>query len=108
MEKKASIQLEELGSKTLDEISAADFISALGSNNLRLIEVFPEKKKVELEIEPPLGKIPVAILLDRLRGEKKKKELEFERTIDLIRDPAFYDRFVKDVALQLKKDNFRG
>ena len=101
MDKKASIKLEEIKSKTLDEVSAADFLTALGSNNMRILEVFPEKKKVEIEIDPPLHRINLETLIDKLRGEKKKKELEFDRPFDLLRDPEIYQSLVKDIAKEV-------
>ena len=77
--KKAAIDLDNIGEKTLNEISAADFLNALNAGGVALqnITLWPEKKKIELYVEPEnLGKINVRDVIIRIRAEKKKLELE--------------------------------
>jgi hypothetical protein len=76
-EKKAAID-EQLAEQTLGEISAADFLKALNRGGLVSdLVVWPEKKKVELYIEPEnLEKVNFGRLIEIIRGEKKKRELE--------------------------------
>jgi hypothetical protein len=77
--KKAAIDLDDIQEKALDQVTAADFLNALNNSGVRgavVMRVWPEKKKVELLLEPefPRG-ITVGRLIDRL-AEKKKYELE--------------------------------
>jgi len=77
--KKAAIDLDEIQERPFDQVSAADFISALTNSGVRgaaVMRVWPEKKKFELLLEPefPPG-ITVGRLVDRLT-EKKKQEIE--------------------------------
>lgn len=77
--KKASIDLDDLAEKSLDQVSAADFLSALGNSGVKgeaVMRAWPEKKKLELWLEPEFNKgIKVGVLIDRLQ-EKKKREME--------------------------------
>ena len=77
--KKAPIDIDDLATKELREISAADFLAALEAGGLsaRDLIVWPEKKKVELWVEPEnFGRVRVGPIIDIIRGEKKKVELE--------------------------------
>jgi len=78
-ERRAAIDLEALESKTLDSISAADFVTALtsaGPAGAYTFRFWPEKKKYELYTEPEnAGKVTLGGLLKGVR-EKKKVELE--------------------------------
>jgi hypothetical protein len=70
---------DAIRSKSLDQVSASDLLQALhhGGMGIGHLTVWPEKKKYELWVEPEnLGKVDVGRLLDVLRGEKKKVELE--------------------------------
>jgi hypothetical protein len=76
--KKAAIDLDEIGEKSLSEVSAADFLAALnaGGISVRGLTVWPEKKKVELWAE---HEIPDEIRVKdfvRVINEKKKVEME--------------------------------
>jgi hypothetical protein len=77
--RKAAIDLDDIQEKALDQVSAADFLSALTNSGIKsaaVMRVWPEKKKFELFLEPefPPG-ITVGRLVDRLT-EKKKYEFE--------------------------------
>ena len=120
-EKRASIDLDAIGQKKLSEISAADFITALNAGGISLQahhRIWPEKKKVELWVEPEnLGGVSVGDLLNVVRAEKKKVELEKPPTAeifksvgvenvtnprDLLRDPEFISQVAREVANQLR------
>jgi hypothetical protein len=77
--KKAAIDLDDIQEKPLSDVSAADFLTALsnsGVKGLTVLRVWPEKKKLELLLEPEFSPtISVGRLVDRLT-EKKKYELE--------------------------------
>src|SRR5262245_40090992 len=123
IERKAAIDLEAIESKTLDSVTAADFISALGSAGsvgAQALRFWPEKKKYELYLEPEnAGKVTIGGLLKGVR-EKKKVELEkdprtevykeigaeYQRINpeDLVTNPAFRQAvaaIAKDVVAQL-------
>jgi hypothetical protein len=82
-EKRAAIDPDDVNSRALSDISAADFLSALDAGGLSpaALTVWPEKKKVELWSEPEsyskinLGHVIVVI------KEKKKYELEMRKPI---------------------------
>jgi hypothetical protein len=77
--KKAAIDLDDIQDKNLDQVSAADFLTALnssGATGAAVLRAWPEKKKYELLLEPEFNKgIKVGVLVGRLK-EKKKFELE--------------------------------
>ena len=110
-EKKAAIDLDSIGEKTLAEISAADFLGALnaGNNALAQITIWPEKKKIELLVEPEnLGRLVVKDILSVIRLEKKKYELEKIPGFENWRDPReqVYDdllnRLTRDLEVRLR------
>lgn len=79
--KKSAIQFEKMQEADLGKITAAEFIEGLAAGNrLDALVNVPEKKKLELEVEPGvLGGFNAGRfieLLDRFRNEKKKTELE--------------------------------
>ena len=109
--KKAAIDLDNLGEKTLSEISAADFLTALNAGGVALqgVTVWPEKKKLELYVEPEnLGKVNVKDVIIRIRAEKKKLELEKMPGFEHWRDPRdfLYDdllnRLTQDIEARLR------
>jgi hypothetical protein len=67
-----------LTNRNLGSISAADFLQALGTaGGIGQIAVWPEKKKRELWAEPEgLSELKAVDVLNVVRGEKKKLELE--------------------------------
>jgi hypothetical protein len=120
-ERKAAIDMDALESKTLDSLSASDFLAALastGSVGVQALRIWPEKKKYELFVEPEnLGKATLGGLFKGIR-EKKKIELEkdprtevfqkvnaaefeFINPKDLVINPAFREAvttIVREVA----------
>jgi len=125
-DRRAAIDLEALENKTLDSLSAADFLTALsgaGAIGAQAIRFWPEKKKYELYLEPEnLGKVTVGGIFTRVR-EKKKIELEKDvrteyvhkqpgpeldwlNVEDLVTNPAFRQAvttIAREVAGQLSR-----
>ncbi|HKA57352.1 MAG TPA: hypothetical protein VKD28_01960 [Gemmatimonadales bacterium] len=100
--------------RPLGQLNAAEFILILNRPDIDkgALAILPDKKKYELWVdEGGLPKIPVGELIERLRREKKKLELEkFKFEIDLKRnvedviDPTrrFVDpRVIEDIARQV-------
>ncbi len=122
-ERQAGIDADELQSRTLNDISAADFLSALTSDDalgMQVMRHWPEKKKIELLVEPEnYGKLRVVDLLKGIR-EKKKVELEkhprlewdipknigsefeWQDPRDLLRDPVIIREIAREIAVQLR------
>lgn len=78
---RAAIDVDEFMDTPLGEMSAADFVKILNHSKLRdagLNAALADKKKVELWVDegPILDEIPLRELIERLRAEKKKYELE--------------------------------
>jgi hypothetical protein len=70
---------DELADRPLEEVTAAEFLEALESGGVsaRDLAVWPEKKKVELTVEPEnFGGVRIKDLIPVLRNEKKKLERE--------------------------------
>jgi hypothetical protein len=123
-ERQAAIDLEAIEHKTLDSISAADFVTALagaGTIGAQALRTWPEKKKYELFVEPEnAGKVTVGGLL---KGVREKKKVELEKDLrtevynklpgaevellnpqDLVTNPAFREAVTavaRDVVAQL-------
>jgi hypothetical protein len=122
-ERIAAIDLEAIESRTLDSISAADFVTALagaGTIGAQALRTWPEKKKYELFVEPEnAGKVTVGGLL---KGVKEKKKVELEKDLrsevyklpgaeveflnpkDLVINPAFREAVAivaRDVVAQM-------
>ncbi len=88
--KKPAFDPDAILSKNLDQVSASDLLQALqhGGMGIGHLTVWPEKKKYELWVEPEnFGKVDVGRLLDILRGEKKKVELEKHPGLEGWRNP---------------------
>jgi hypothetical protein len=115
--KKAAVDPEVLG-RPLGEISAAEFVGALSESRLAAHEltVLADKKKYELWVdETPIDKISVIDLLDAVRAEKKKLELEkrpweyFKRAVEFdfdptrLRDPVIREELVSEIADEVVK-----
>jgi hypothetical protein len=114
---RTAIPPDEILQKPLGELTAAEFLTALShpSVDKRSLAILPDKKKYELWVEEDgIPKISVLDLLDRLKGEKKKLELEKfyiedikmvrENVIDpieILRDPVIIDRIAEQVAQRL-------
>jgi hypothetical protein len=97
--------------KPLEEISGAQLLEILSRGDAAdrtALALLPDKKKYELWVEEGgVGRIPVGELLHKLRGEKKKLELEKqlgEQTFDPGRgaiDPRVIDAIADRVAERL-------
>ena len=114
---RTAIPPDESLQRPLGELTAAEFLTALShpSVDKQALAILPDKKKYELWVEESgIDKITVLDLLDRLRGEKKKLELEKfyiedvkmirENVIDpaqILRDPVVIDRIAEQVAQRL-------
>lgn len=114
---RTAIPPDEILQRPLGELTAAEFLTALShpSVDKRSLSILPDKKKYELWVEEDgIPKITVLDLLDRLRGEKKKLELEkfhiedikmvrenvFDPA-DILRDPVVLDKIAEQVAQRL-------
>ncbi len=88
-DRKAAIDLDAMEDKALSTITAADFLTALGQSGgvaVHAMRVWPEKKKLELFVEPEnLGKVTVGGILRGVR-EKKKVELEKDPRPEIAKD----------------------
>jgi hypothetical protein len=83
--------------RPLGELNAAEFLQALGTLRVppQSLAILADKKKYELWIdEGTLPKVPVGELLEKLRGEKKKLELEKRLIIEDL--PKRYTEFEFD------------
>ncbi len=111
---------EELLQRPLGEISASQFLQVLGSMDQSSSDLvlLPDKKKYELWVdEAVIDKINVADLLEKIRGEKKKLELE-KRTViehfkkytefefdpeDLVTNPAIREQLVAEISTEVMR-----
>lgn len=101
---KAAIDVDAALQKPLGEISAAQFLQVLAHPKVggAKFGVFADKKKYELWVdEKDIFTTPVGDIIQRLRGEKKKVELEIPNHVP-IGDPAI-DRaaLVEELATRL-------
>lgn len=83
--KHAAIDLEEIRETPLAELTADRFLAALDEEKvLNYLPYWPEKKKYELWVEPEnIGRIPFERIIDIIKAEKKKTELEpYQITVD--------------------------
>lgn len=122
-EKRAAIDPDDLQDRRLNEITAADFLSALslkGADGLRFFYAWPEKKKYELYVDPEShGTLTLGTLVIRIR-EKKKIELEKDlrselfhkhnvaehewlHPRDLVTNPAVVDVIREEVASEVAR-----
>lgn len=124
-ERKPAIDRDDAENKTLDQITASDFLKLLGTGEavgLQALQVWPEKKKYELLVEPEnFGRLRVVDLVRGIR-EKKKVELEKPPRIEgweipkragpedwwrdprqVLRDPDFLRDLAQEVAIQLRQ-----
>lgn len=106
--------------RPLSEINAAQFLDVLQQARLSpdVMALLPDKKKYELWVdEGGMPKLPLGVLLEKLRREKKKLELEkrlviegfpkrfIEREIDPgdFIDPAVRDGLVQEIVGEVMK-----
>jgi hypothetical protein len=110
----AAIDVDSLLDRPLAELSAMEFIQALNhpkyaSPSLGLIA---DKKKYELWVEEGvLGRYRLGDILQKLRGEKKKVELEvgpwFRNEPPFGRAQFEYGQLVEEIATRLEQ-RFNG
>ncbi len=115
MSKQAAVPAD-VTDRQLGELSAVDFLTALRTAQVSHVElgILADKKKYELWVEEtPIDKISIKDLVERLRGEKKKLELEkppqvenlyLKRAVELPFDPrdVFFDpRVIDEIATQV-------
>ena len=97
-EKKAAIDMDMLGDKSLGEVSAADFLTALNAGGLTLqhLTVWPEKKKIELYIEPEnLGRVQLKDVL--WESESQRRRLN-SRRIQALRTGGIHGIFLTKIC----------
>ena len=102
-DRKAAIEIDTLLDRPIAELSAGEFLTALSSPKLgREVAMIADKKKYELWVEEgPILKLSLAELLNKIRGEKKKVELELDPIWQWKVNPpvqADYGRMVEDIA----------
>jgi len=109
MERRAAIDADALMQKSLNDVSAADFIRLLGKRELAGIStILADKKKLELWVdEGVIFETPIEAVIEKIKGEKKKLELELQWDSPIL-DPgplrqASYARLVQDVAAIVEK-----
>lgn len=102
--KESAIPADEMNAKQLSQISAAEFLEVLGTQgNAPLLFHWPEKKKLELLLDPErpkLDRIDVGRIIDIIQGEKKKREREVDFFTDVI-NPAGRDDVMDRLADRL-------
>ena len=106
----SAIDFEKTMHKSLGEISAAEFLELLQHPKLRVSQkvLLPDKKKYELWVEEGvISRIPIGVILEKLKGEKKKVELEpgpflGERVFPASLRDAQYGQLVEDIAVRLE------
>ncbi len=102
---------DKLMGRSLGELSAVEFLQILqrGDLGIGVAQILPDKKKYELWVEESIvTKIPIGDLIDRIRKEKKKLELEKLRIEDVIDpigpviNPAVIDQIAQQVAIKIR------
>lgn len=115
--KKAAIDIDQIRKKDAHEVSAADFLAALEQANVSIQRLvgLPEKKKVELWVEPEdPPNITVGGIIDWIRTEKKKVELELPPDFEnwqRIREARYNElvaRVARDVEARLHERGGRA
>jgi hypothetical protein len=117
--KRAAIDQDVLD-RPLGEISAVQLLDVLQQAKLssEVMAILPDKKKYELWIdEGGVAKIPVGVIIERLKREKKKLELEkrfvienfpkryreFEIDPGTFIDPVIREELVQEVVTEVMK-----
>lgn len=102
---KAAIDYERIMNSPLGELKATEFLAAVAHARLGRedLTVIADKKKYELWVEEgQVDRIPLGVLLEKLRGEKKKVELEPIFDFGDRINPGIYERLVADVAARVE------
>lgn len=88
--KRAAIDLDDIGNRTLAKVTGEELVSALkaGGYTLRHLTFWPEKKKLEYWTQPEtVGSVKVRDVLDVIRNEKKKLEYETDPPVKPVPPP---------------------
>lgn len=104
---RAAIDPDQLMKRPLGEISAAEFLQVLADPSVRhpALAILPDKKKYELWVEEePIVKISVAEFLEKVKGEKKKIELEVHPWFSKFPPVELeYGQLVEEIATVVEK-----
>jgi hypothetical protein len=110
----AAIDMDSVLDRPLAELSALEFIQALNHPRFASpsLGIIADKKKYELWVEEgTLGRYRLGDILQKLRGEKKKVELEIQPGVRT--EPPFnraqfeYGQLVEEIATRLEQ-RFNG
>jgi hypothetical protein len=108
-ERYAAIDLDEIANRSLGELSAVEFLQVLGHPKLTTTQrlILADKKKYELWIEEgSILKVPIGEIIAKLRGEKKKLELEIPPWMKVIPEDGIRDidwaGLVEDVGSRME------
>ena len=114
-ERYAAIDLDEIADRSLGDLSAVEFLQVLSHPKLTTTQrlTLADKKKYELWVEEgPILKVPIGEILAKLRGEKKKLELEVPPWMKLIPEDGIRDiewaGLVEDIGSQVEAHAGRG
>jgi hypothetical protein len=114
-ERYAAIDLDEIADRSLGDLSAVEFLQVLGHPKLTTTQrlILADKKKYELWVEEgPILKVPIGEILAKLRGEKKKLELEVPPWMKLIPEDGIRDiewaGLVEDIGSRMEAHAGRG
>lgn len=108
---------DELMDKPLEKVSAAELLEMMAERPDVASAVFalPEKKKMELEIDPVIPRLRVRDLIKKLHTEKKKAEYELDPTpepararLGLASSKAIFDRLQEWKKAAYEVDDYYG
>lgn len=103
--RRTAIQIDARSEATLDSITAADFLEALGNDALpTLAHVWPEKKKLELHTEPEVSPgLKLGALLDRIN---EKRKVELATNVSLHGYPPSYGHWPPGYGMQFEAGHY--
>jgi hypothetical protein len=114
-ERYAAIDIDEIADRPLGEISAVEFLQVLSHPKLSTTQrvILADKKKYELWVEEgPVLKVPIGEIIAKLRGEKKKLELEVPPWMKFIPEDGIRDLewggLVEDIGSRVEAHTGRG
>ena len=100
IKKRAAIDVDECLGKPLEELSAVELITTLERRSTpQIAAILTDKKKYELWVEEnPLPTLRLGELLEKLKLEKKKVELELPFDLGEKVNPVLPHDFIDRVA----------
>lgn len=106
--RRAAIDADAMMERPLGDLSATEFLQVLSDPTIgRDAVLIADKKKLELWVEETVVfKIPLREVLEKIRAEKKKVELEIPEPWRWRINPEFqmdYGRLVEDVAALVER-----